>query len=81
MNLFQNALLFEPQNISMLVLLMSSGVWLVLALTLVIDLVGDSGLAKVWKFVWLPVICLPLIGGLAYGAFCFLRAVVKSQRQ
>jgi hypothetical protein len=79
MHLFQNALTMEPQNVSLLVLLMATAAWAGMAIVLLVDVFSDVRLGVVWKFLWLPVIlCLPLVSGVLYGAFslvCRLNAL------
>jgi hypothetical protein len=75
--LFQNALLADPQNISMLVLFMAAGVWFVMAVVLLVDLFSDATLSLSWKVIWCPVlICVPLFAGLFYSVFSIIRALL-----
>lgn len=81
MYLFQNALIADPQNISMLVLFMAAGAWLVLALVLLIDLFSDATLSIAWKVIWCPIlICVPLFAGLLYSVFSVIRSLLVARR-
>jgi hypothetical protein len=67
MNLFTNALLFDPQNISNFVLWSAGLAWLVVLLILIIDMFTNSGFTKFWKIFWLPLLIgLPCVGAFFY---------------
>jgi hypothetical protein len=78
MNLFQNALVLAPQNVSVLVLYIAAAVWAGIVVVLLTDLIADSWLALWWKIIWLPIIiCVPVISGLLYGGFSLIRSLAK----
>lgn len=77
MNLFNNALLFAPQNISLLVIGLAGGAWLVLLAILLSDLFA-SRLGTVWKVVWVPLLLgLPGLGGVIYGSFWLMFSLAQ----
>jgi hypothetical protein len=62
---FENLLDFNPQNSSSLVLLLGCGVWVVMWVVLMIDIVKQrrSGL---WTGFWLLIASVPLLGSVLY---------------
>jgi hypothetical protein len=75
--LLQNALVADPQNISMLVLFVAAGAWFVLALVLLIDVFSDATLSLPWKVIWCPIlVCVPVFAGLLYSVFSIIRSLV-----
>ncbi len=77
MYLFQNALAMDPQNISLLVLVMALAAWVGILIVLVIDLFSNRRLSSSWKLVWFPILLgLPLLGGVLYSAFSLTRHFV-----
>lgn len=71
MQLFTNALLFEPQNISNLALLVGAMGWVALLVVLIVDVFATQHLGLIRKFAWLILlIVLPIIG-------CFIYALVS----
>lgn len=81
MYLFQNALALDPQNISTLVLVIAAAAWAALVLILMVDVVGDQRLSLIWKILWVPVICVPLVGGLFYSVFSLIRSLVSGRKE
>jgi hypothetical protein len=82
MYLFQNALSLDPQNVSTMVLFMAAAAWAGIMFVLLVDLCSDSGLALAWKVLWFPlIVCIPLVSGLLYGAFTFIRRLVGMHRR
>jgi hypothetical protein len=80
MNLFQNALVFDPQNVSMLVLLIAAVAWFIMLITLLVDLFSNSRLPKIWKVFWFPfLVGLPVVGGLCYGTFSLIRSLLNNK--
>lgn len=80
MNLFQNALVFDPQNVSMLVLLVAAVAWFILLITLLVDLFSNSRLSMIWKIFWFPfLVGLPVIGGLFYSTFSLIRSLLSKK--
>jgi uncharacterized protein YqhQ len=74
MNLFVNALIFEPQNVSVFALLFAGITWLALLVIISIDIFTTSHLKTIWKIVWLHIVIgLPVLGGLFYGAANLIR--------
>jgi hypothetical protein len=70
----------DPQNVSLLVLIMAAAAWVGMMIVLLVDVFSDAQLGIVWKILWLPVIlCLPVVGGLLYGAFSFIRTVAAAR--
>ena len=75
MNLFTNALLFDPQNVSTLSLLVAAVAWMVLLCILVADLFTAPSSGRLWVVAWLPVlIALPLIGASIYAVASVIRS-------
>lgn len=82
MYLFQNALAVDPQNVSMLVLIVAAAVWGGVLLLLLVDVSSDSTLSWKLKIFWVPLIlCVPFVSGLLYGAFSIIRCLSGTQRQ
>lgn len=72
----------DPQNVSMLVLFMAAAAWSGVMIVLLSDLFSDRGLAVGWKLLWFPIIvCLPVVSGLLYGAFSFVRLLAGMRRK
>lgn len=81
MHLFYNALLFDPQNVSLLVLLIALAIWLGALLVIIPDSLSDGGLSKIWKAFWFTfIIGVPLLSGVLYGVFSFVRAIRRVGR-
>lgn len=81
MHLFYNALLFDPQNVSLLVLLLALATWLGALLVIIPDFLLDRGLSKIWKAFWFTfVIGVPLLSGVFYGLFSLVRAMKRIGR-
>ncbi len=80
MYLFQNALAMEPQNVSILVLIMAAAAWIGMLIVLLVDLFSDQKLASIWKMLWLPVlVCVPVVGGFFYGSVSLIRSLAKTK--
>lgn len=80
MHLFQNALALDPQNVSILVLVMAAVAWVAMLVVLLVDLFADEKLAVAWKLLWLPVlVCIPLVGGFFYGSVSLIRSLAKAK--
>jgi hypothetical protein len=74
MHLFQNALLFDPQNISNLVLMMAGAGWSIVFFILMIDIFMGRELGVFWRLVWFTILLiLPIVGGLFYSLYFLIR--------
>ena len=74
MNLFQNALLLDPQNVSYFALTVAGAIWLVMALVLLVDIVSDQAASTLSRIGWaVIVLLLPLLGTFLYGFTCLVR--------
>lgn len=78
MNLFRNALLFEPQNISLFTLLIVATLWLATLVIVLSDLFFVTRYSKFRKFIWtVVVLILPIFGGAIYALSSLINVKVK----
>lgn len=63
--LFMNIITVNPQNVSMLVILVAACVWLAVWLVLLIDIFNQPR-SIVWKGVWMLFSTIPVAGGILY---------------
>lgn len=63
--LFLNILYADPQNTSDLVVVLAVGVWVVVWLLMIADVVKHAE-SVYWKLVWIIICSLPLLGGCFY---------------
>jgi hypothetical protein len=62
-----NIVTINPQNISLLVLVVSAIVWLAIWLILITD-ISRKPRSMLWKFPWILLSSIPVIGGVVYAA-------------
>lgn len=78
MNLFRNALLFEPQNISLFTLLIVATLWLATLVIVLSDLFFVTRYSKFRKLIWtVVVLILPIFGGAIYALSSLINVKVK----
>ena len=81
MNILNNALAFDPQNISMLALQIASGLWIGLAVILIFDLLWDCSASLFAKIAWVTLILsLPILGGLFYSMASLVAGLRNARR-
>lgn len=77
MNLFRNALLLDPQNISTFTLLITGILWLAILGVIFSDLYFVDARSKLNKVVWIALLMmLPILGGATYA----LSSLIKGLR-
>lgn len=76
MHLLQNALTINPQNVSLLVLVLAGAAWAGILIVLLVDIFSDVRLGLAWKILWFSmIVLLPLVSGLLYGSFTLIRGM------
>jgi hypothetical protein len=72
-NLMFNIVTINPQNISLLVLVVSAIVWFAVWVALYTDIMRKPR-SKLWKCLWLCLSFIPVIGGVFYATYELLLA-------
>lgn len=82
MYLIQNALLLDPQNVSLLVVVFAGCAWVLMLMILLADVITDEKLKLGWKFLWIPLLlALPVISGLFFSVFSLVRSIFSSAKK
>lgn len=80
MQLFRNALILDPQNVSMLALMVAAAAWLVVLVPILADLWQQTDIGILGKlFLAVIVLGLPGVGGILYAIISIIRGLQKSQ--
>ena len=80
MQLFRSALIFDPQNVSMLALYVAMAAWAVLLIPILVDIWQQSDFGIIGRLVLgFLVISLPGVGGILY-AFISIIKELRAKR-